>query len=297
MAKQKQLDPIIEDTLKWYNNNKYVRIGSDVSVTELMMPPQLVILRDRYRPQIASTDLNMEMPAISGTAIHGAIQRYLRIEANVSGRWLIERKMCSVIDGVRIAGKFDALRDLQHLYDIKTTKVWKYIFGGVVEFEQQLNLYDYMLHLDGYDIKTLTIMMIMGDWMQGKIWEKGYPQERIQILPIKKWTRAEQKHYIEARVQGWKKARKLSDKDLPNCTPDERWADKEVHKLYRTSTAKRATKNFGTLTGALSYQSVCNMKDPKAWGNSTIKTFRANPWKRCESWCAVKDFCKQYGSK
>ena len=170
----KVLDPIITDVLKWYNRNKYVRIGSDVSVTELMMPPQIVHLRDRYRPQITSADLNMEIPAMTGTALHGAIQRYLRIEASVTGRWLIERKMCAVIDGYRVAGKFDALRELKHLYDIKTTKVWKYIFGGVTEFEHQLNMYDYMMYLDGYtDIKTLTIMFIFGDWSPGKVWEKG----------------------------------------------------------------------------------------------------------------------------
>ena len=293
----KSVDPIIKDILHWYNKQKYVRIGSDVSVTELMMAPQLVHLRDRYRPHISVTDLNMEIPALTGTALHSTIQKYLRMEAQVSGRWLIERKMCSIIKGQRVAGKFDALRDLEHLYDIKVTKTWKYIFGGVVEFEQQLNMYDYMLHLDGYSIKTLTIMMILLDWMPGKVWEKGYPQEKIQIIPIKKWPRKEQKDYIERRVDLWKGAKNKPDNKLPECTLDERWADKEVYKLYRVPTAKKSTKNFHTLRGAKSYQAVCHAKDPKGWANSKIKTFREKPWKRCETWCQVKDYCVQYRNR
>jgi len=291
------IDPIVSDTLKWYNHNKYIRIGSDCSVTEIMSAPQFVHLRDRHRPKIISTDLNNEMASISGTAVHSAIQRYLRMEANVSNKWLIERKMVSIINGVRVAGKFDALRDLEHLYDIKTTRVWKYIFGGVKEFEQQLNLYDYMLFLDGFNIQTLTIMMYMWDWQIGKVWEKNYPKERIMILPIKKWSRKEQKDYIEDRVKKWVDAEPLKDKDLPHCTLDERWAEKEEHKLYRLPTAKRCTKTFNTIVGAKSYQDVCKTNDKKSWNQSVIKTVRAKPWKRCENFCQVSQFCNQYKNK
>jgi len=296
MTKQ-TTDPIIIDILKWHNNNKYIRIGSDVSVTEIMNAPQQVHLRNRHRPKIISTNLGDDMAAISGTAVHRSLQHYLRIEGNVSGRWLIERKMTSVIDGVRVAGKFDALRDLEHLYDIKTTRVWKYIFGGVKEFEQQLNLYDYMLFLDGYDIKTLTIMMYMWDWQAGKVWEKGYPKERIMILPIPKWDRNVQKLYMESRVDAWKQAEHCTDSTLPECTFDERWAEKEVFKLYRLPSAQKASKVFNTMTGAKSYQSVCEANEPAKWSTSVIKTFRSKPWKRCESWCSVADFCHQYKNR
>jgi hypothetical protein len=49
---------IIEDILTWYNKKKYVRLGSDVSVTELMMPQRLVALRDRHRQQIVEDSLD-----------------------------------------------------------------------------------------------------------------------------------------------------------------------------------------------------------------------------------------------
>jgi len=292
-----KIDPIITDILKWYNQNKYVRIGSDVSVTEIMNAPQQVHLRNKYRPKIVSTDLNDEMASISGSAVHSALQRYLRMETNVSGKWLIERKMNTIIRGIRVAGKFDALRDLKHLYDIKTTRVWKYIYGGVKEFEQQLNLYDYMLYLDGYNIKTLTIMMYMWDWQPGKIWEKNYPQARIIIIPINKWSRKEQKIYMEDRVDKWNRNFGKIDKDLTPCTPDERWAEAEVFKLYRLPSHQKATKNFNTETGAKSYQAVCMGNDSKQWDKSVIKTFRANQWKRCEKWCQVSDYCHQYKNR
>ena len=294
MTKQ---DPIVTDILKWYNHNQYIRIGSDVSVTELMDAPQIVHLRERYRPQLSVTELDDIIPALMGTGIHGVLQRYLRTEASMSGKWLIERKMVALVDGIRVAGKFDALRDLKHMYDIKTAAVWKYIFGGTADFEKQLNMYDFMMRMDGFNVETLTIFMVFKDWTAGKIWEKGYPQNRQVIIPIKKWDDMEQETYIKGRVDLWAKAKVMPDDKLPKCTPEERWAEKQVFKLYRTKTAKRATKVFETSTGAKSYQDVCSTNDEKAWKQSYIVPFNPKPWKRCESWCSVKDFCHQYKNK
>jgi len=290
----KAKDPIITDILKWYNNNMYTRIGSDVSVTELMEAPRIAHLRSRHGKKVPSKDLSNELPAIIGMSVHSGLQRYLRTEANVTGKWLIERKMIGLVDGIRIAGKFDALRDLQHLYDIKVTRIWKYIFGGQLDFEKQLNMYDYMLWKDGYNVKSLSIMMVLLDWSPGKIWEKNYPQERIQIIPITKWTRNEQDVYIKDRIKKWKDSKDLADDKLPECTFDERWAEKEVFKLYRTPTAKRSTKNFDTLTGAKSYQDACITNDASRWKKSRIESCRANPWKRCKSWCKIAPFCNQF---
>ena len=294
MAKQ---DPIVTDILKWYNHSKYIRIGSDVSVTELMDSPQIVHLRERHRPKLTVTELDDIIPALMGTGLHNVLQSYLRTEANTTGKWLIERKMVSVVDGIRIAGKFDALRDLKHMYDIKTAATWKYIFGGTSDYEKQLNMYDYMMRQDGFNIETLTIFMVFKDWAGGKIWEKGYPQNRQVIIPIKKWDNLLQEAYIKGRVDGWVQAKALPDNKLPKCTPSERWAEKEVFKLYRTKTAKRATKVCETATGAKSYQDVCRTNDKKAWANSYIVPFHPKPWKRCESWCSVKDYCHQYKNK
>ena len=293
----KQKDKMVEDILKWYNNRKYIRIGSDVSVTELLDPPRLVHLRDRHKPQIKSTDLSGEIPALVGTGTHSILQNYLRTESYVSNSWLIERRMTAVVNDVRIAGKFDALKDLKHMYDIKVTRVWKYIYGNNKDFERQLNMYDYFMHLDGYEIETLKIMMVILDWSEGKKWERGYPNSRIQIIPIKKWSRTQQKKFIEDRVNSWKAAKPLADDKLPECSLDDRWAEKEVHKLYRLPNAQKAYKIFNTKTGAKSYQDVCQANEPKKWDKSIIKTFRAKPWKRCESWCKVADFCNQYQNR
>ncbi len=290
-------DPIITDILKWYNKNRYTRIGSDISVTELMDAPQIVHLSERHRPKLTVTELDDIIPALIGTGLHNVLQSYLRTESNVSGKWLIERKMVSVVDGIRVAGKFDALRDLKHMYDIKTAAVWKYILGGTSDYEKQLNMYDFMIRQDGFNIETLMIFMVFKDWQGGRIWEKGYPQNRYVIIPIKKWSNQEQEKYITNRVAGWLRAKVMPDNKLPECTLSERWAEKEVFKLYRTTTAKRATKVFDTSTGAKSYQDVCSTDDSKAWIKSYIKPFNSKPWKRCESWCSVKDYCHQYKNR
>lgn len=139
--------------------------------------------------------------------------------------------------------------------------------------------------------------MVLLDWQQGKIWEKGYPQSRIMILPVSKWDRPKQKQYMEGRVTLWKDSKNYKDVDLPKCTLSERWADEPTYKLYRVATHKRATKTFKTDTGAKSYQAVCMHNDASKWKNSVIKSVRGNPWKRCDSWCEVAPYCDQYKNR
>jgi hypothetical protein len=285
------MDKIIEDITKWYNKDKYTRFGSDVSVTELLRPVRVTHLYNRYRQLIKKPDLKQVLSSFLGMGIHDQLQRYLKKD----DKWLVERRLLSVIDGVRLAGRFDAMYDYKDLYDIKFTKVYKYMKGDFSEWEQQLNMYDYMAWKDGIELSSLKIMMIFADWQLREQWKEDYPSSVITIVPVSQWSRTKQESFIKERILMWKSTQSLEDTKLPLCTQDERWADPPLYKVYRVPTHTRASKVFKNKTEAENYLKDKKSKDSN-WSNATIKSERSNAWRRCV-WCDVSGWCNQFVNK
>jgi len=282
--------------LKWYNNNKYSRLGNDLSVTELLRSPRQNHLSDRYRKQVKKTSMDQIMAALKGNGVHDQLQKYLRREATINSNWMIERRLCTVIDGLRVTGRFDALYDLKDLYDIKTCKVYKILKGDYSEWEAQLNAYDWMLYQDGITINSLKIYAVISDWNAGDTWQTGYPATSLFTIPIKKWDAAAQETWLKTRVKLWKDSRHLADDKLPLCTTEERWANATVYKLFRTPTLKKANKTFPIRKRAENYMNACKTKDPDKWKDALIREDTANKWRRC-GWCDGADFCNQFKQK
>ena len=282
--------------MRWYNKNQYTRIGSDVSVTELLRPPRINHLINRHG-RVQKTEPSKIVPSLMGNGIHDQLQRMLRRENTVnSGSWLIERRLLAVVDGVRISGRFDALHELKNLYDIKLSKAYKFIKGDTVEWEQQLNMYDYMLWLDGYEIESLKILFVVSDFNKGESWSPNYPPDVLNIIDINKWPRVDQVSYISDRVQLWKETKDLVDDDLPLCSPKERWANASIFKLFRTPDMKKANKTFPTRARADAYLKVCVTKDPDKWGTGLVRELIGEPFRRC-SWCDASAHCNQFINK
>jgi hypothetical protein len=288
------MDKILEDITKWLTRDKYRRLGNDVSVTELLKPVRAVHLQNRHRDKLKVRELDNSIAALTGNGLHDQLQRYLRDEDRVSGNWMIERRLLAVIDGVRVSGRFDALYKDEVVYDIKTTRAWKFMKGDYTDWETQLNMYDYMLSLDGISVNSLRIMGIVLDWQAGEAWKPEYPKSRIEIIEMAKWSRSEQEKFMRTKISAWKKGLTKSDLDLPLCKPTERWADKPVWKLYRLKSSKRATKTFYEKSKAERYMAVCTKNNPTKWKEGRIEKTHAQQWKRCDNWCDVAPFCEQY---
>jgi hypothetical protein len=206
--------------------------------------------------------------------------------------------MMSVVNGVRIAGRFDVMQNNDTVLDLKVTRVWKYLFGGREEWEEQLNIYRWMLSQDGFKINKLQIMMILLDWSKFETFRNpDYPKSRAQLIDINLWPLAQTQQYVEDRVNEFLRCKTLADDKLPLCSEEDRWAARPVFKLYRTKTQKNSTKNFESLKRATAYELKCKQNDPKKWAQSHIKSVRGDLWKRCDSWCAVADHCNQYKNR
>jgi hypothetical protein len=259
----------------------------------------MVHLKNRFRPKLGVKSLNNVIPSLTGQGLHDALQRYLRYEDNVNKNWQIERRLLSVINGVRVAGRFDALYDNKVLYDFKVTRAWKFEKGDYTDWEIQLNCYDYMLSLDGIQLESLKIAGIVLDWQSGKVWKQGYPQSRFPIIDIKKWSVKEQEKYLSDKVTKWSTSLQLPSGKLPLCSAEERWASKPVWKLFRTKSSKRATKVFPSQSRAKAYLQACQIgtKNQKKWDQGYITKHVDTPFKRCEDWCDVSTFCNQFNLK
>lgn len=291
------MDELEQTVIKWYNRNVYDRLGSEVSVTELLNPPRIVHLKNRYGRQ-SKTELKEFMASLLGNGIHDQLQRYLKDESRVNHNWKIERRLCSVVDGIRVSGRFDALYNNEILYDIKSTKVYKAMKGDYTDWETQLNIYDWMLFQDGIDVKHLRVFMVLLDWNQGNVWKNpNYPTTAISTIPISRWDRTKQAAWIMTSIDIWKSSRNLMDKDLPLCSRKDRWASNPTFKLFRSKKMKRATKTFTTKERAEAYFSVCKTKDATKWKDGFIKEESEGLWRRCEKWCDVSEHCNQYQNK
>ena len=291
------MDELERDVLKWYNNDEYNRLGNDVSVTELLNPPRIIHLQNRYGRQ-DKIELKKIMPSLIGNGVHDQLQRFLKKESTINNNWKIERRLCTVVNDVRVSGRFDALHMDEILYDIKVTKVYKAMKGDYSDWEKQLNTYDWMLWKDGIDCKHLRIFMVLLDWNQGEAYRNpNYPSTAISIIPITKWDRSHQSSWIETAVDTWKSSKDLTDTDLPLCGREERWADKPIFKLYRNNELKRATKTFATKDRANAYMNVCKTKDPEKWKDGFITEDSENLFRRCMGWCDAAKYCNQFQNK
>jgi len=108
------------------------------------------------------------------------------------------------------------------------------------------------------------------------------------MLPVKLWTQEEVRSYISARVQLHQEAERLSDADLPICTPQDRW-EKPTTYAVKVKGQKRAQRVLG------------GMADAEAWAAENMKKefeieTRPGESVRCMSYCDCNNYCSFYQS-
>ena len=99
------------------------------------------------------------------------------------------------------------------------------------------------------------------------------------VLPVRKWSRAEQETYLKERVALWKSG---MDEIIFPCTDDERWAKPPVYAVKNEGN-KRANRLFDMEKPAQEY----------AEANKMIVEYRPGEQTRCMRYCPVLRFCKQ----
>ena len=280
------------------HSRSYSSWGSDYSVTSLIQPPRIVQLQKRYaeildQEPMTNDFILKQLRSFSGTAIHdrfrSMLYRFLNKYPN-SG-YLIERRVWDRICGRKISGQFDAYRH-GALYDFKTTSVWKRIFGQGTEWEQQLNIYAYLLGTCNIEVTVLYIIAWYMDWSEWKSKQKDYPSLPIEQIWIENmWSTGEQKDFLEHRIELHKQNEDRADHELDYCTPEDIWT-KDTTYAVTFPGAKKAvrTKGLNSRKDAEDFIKNSKNKNKDTWYVDT----RPGERTRCKNYCRYNKYCNQW---
>lgn len=275
----------------------YTNLGADYSVTDLLKSPQQVQLFKRYSSVIKrEVDILGQLAAFRGTAIHEQFRKmlYKVITKQQSDDYLVEKRLWDRINGRKISGQIDCLHK-NTLYDFKTTSVWKKIFGDTVEWEQQLNLYSYMLALIGVQVKDIHVIAWYQDWNKMQQYNNTqYPSQVMEVINLPLWTAKEQQEYITNRIEIHKAAELLSDTGLPECTNEEMWVKEDTWAVYKVDKKKDSAKSIGRKKASRVLKSKTEAEKWIGTKENFTIVHRPGERTRCENWCLVAPFCFQH---
>lgn len=262
--------------------DNYSRGESRKSVTQLISPPRIDLLRERHSGEM-STDLVDKIWSMLGSAVHHLL------EQGAAEGHTPEERLFTTIGGWVISGQVDVQHDdgVPGIIDYKVTSVWSVMFDKP-EWEQQLNAYAYLVWAaKGIKIEKLQICAILRDWRRSDAdKDPTYPQQPIQLVDVALWSEDEQAAWLAERVALHQAATTAIEfgEELPRCTDDERWIRASKWAVFKPG-GKRATKV------------VDNEEDARAEAErvgGTVQQRGGEP-KRCTgNYCGVRDWCSQW---
>lgn len=201
---------------------------------------------------------------------------------------MIEKRMFAKVNGWIVSGQCDSFNaNTGVLEDYKLTSVWKYIYNSKEEWEKQLNIYKWLWHENGYEVKEAYVHGIFRDWQKTKAdIDPKYPKNQWEVMPINLWPIDQCEAHVKERIKIHQEAEKVEDKLLPLCSDEERWADPEKWAVKKEG-GKRAIKLFDSSAQAIDW-----MARYKKAGEKLLVEHRPSESTRCiHNYCEVRDFC------
>ena len=272
-------------------NDPYSRGDSRWSCTQLINPTRITLLQERHDDEIVE-DVSENIWPLMGKAGHAVLEKHQVDNA------IQEERLFATVLGVRISGASDYIHGDNEIevIDWKFTSVYTRIFGSrLPEYERQLNVYSWLWREHGFPMDRLRVLEIYRDWKKGEAKRRADYPPQAQMIEIPLWTHERQTRYISNRVQYLNIHIGRLDEHLPDCQPDEYWAQGEKWSVRREGN-KSAIRNLDTLKAA---KKVLASEITK---NSARKTplkpvfIQHTPARRarCEEYCNVAPFCNQW---
>ena len=280
-----------EALVKAVTNDTYSRGTADRSVTGLLAPPRQAALIERHGGMI-SEDVSERTFALYGQLVHLLLERAGEQSRNA----INEERLYAEVGGWTISGQTDTLTLTEDQrswiisdYKFVTAYKFKRSYSGELvmpeEYEQQLNLYAYLLRENGSKVDGLKIVAIYRDWskLEAKR-DKNYPQLGAETHDVPLWSEERAKAFMEERVR----LHQHAENDLPECTDDERWAKPDKYALMPNANSARARKLFDSEIDASTWAAANKMKP--GW----VIDHRKGANVRCENYCVVSEWCEQF---
>ena len=271
---------------------QYSKGSSEISVTEILSPPQLVLLRRQHQEDIEQDAADMVW-SLFGSAVHNIL------EHGKDDNHIVEQRLFTTFEGWSISGAIDLQKIIDGkilIADYKVTSAWA-VQQEKQEWINQLNLYAWLVERtqateigartsDGL-VSGLQIIGIVRDWSRREAALKDtYPQAPIVTLDIPLWSYEDREEFVRRRLTLHNEANFASiSGDMPQCTSEEMWEKKTTYAVMKEG-GKRAKKVFEIKEEAAAFagqQKEAHYVETREGGRT-----------RCESFCQAAPFCKQY---
>jgi hypothetical protein len=262
----------------------YSKGDSQYSVTEIMSPPKIRRMREKYNDQIKQDASDM-LWTLLGSALHVVMER------GETPGWLKEERLFAEVNGVKISGAIDLQEDTPEgviIHDYKFTSAWA-VMQAKEEWTQQLNIYKWLVEtVKRKKVVGLKICALVRDFNRHDR-KEGYPAAPICMVDVPMWDSVQTEMYIRERLEMHREAKMRADfgEDLQNCSNEERWMSETTFAVKREG-RKTAIRVFKTIEEA-------NTLAEKEKGYVETRHGEA---RRCTgNYCGVAQWCDQYQSE
>jgi len=282
-------------------------IGTDISATSLKDSPRIPFLRKNNPDLVKEKAKNMILP-LMGTALHKLM------EENSPSDWVLEERFYTTVEtplGQKVlSGQIDAVVPVEEesakkffkkkvekpcvIYDYKLMHSWK-TDTDMKDFEEQGNIYAYLLRKNGYSPISFVIWAFIRDWTNAV----GERKDLNPLAPFEfpLWPVDVVEDYIKDR------ASVHFSNEEPSCSEKDMWLSPSVFEARKKKFSKdgsmellKTTKLFNSEKEALHWIAD---GEHRATAGTTVDDWaiaeRPRIHRRCEgNYCGVAEICDQF---
>lgn len=275
---------IPQEVVDAINNDRYSHKGN-ISVTTLLLPPRIRVLRKRYWDQIEE-DVCDRLFALYGQVIHGVLERTNDFDAFHEERLYID------VDGWTVTGQTDLYKRKDNgeyvLRDYKFTSVFT-SGKDKPEWQAQVNIYAHLWRKHGFRVDRAQIVLIFRDWRKREAERNPSYPPPIELIDVPLWSDRDVAQFVLERVRLHRDAETLPDDALPLCSPEERWERGASYAVMKPN-RKTAVRLFESEAEAHQYIKNAVAMGEKDAASLYVEQREPEPV-RCLYFCNVSQFC------
>jgi hypothetical protein len=267
----------------FFNETMYTPKEKRYSATTLLKPTQQIILEKRYNNELEQ-DVSEMVWLLFGTAVHDMLEKY-----DETGNAELYFNT-PIIEDYLLSGKVD-LYDEENgvLTDYKTASVNKVLFKNFDDWYKQGMIYAYLLKMNGKDVKKVQFHALLKDWSQATLKRKvmnreEYPKTAIFtydfMVSDKEMNDIEV--FIKEKFDELVANESFDDGNLTECSNEEKWNSGDTYAVKKRG-VKKAKRVFKNEQDAIEFLTKGHYIEQRKGVN-----------KKCDLYCPVRDYCKQY---
>jgi hypothetical protein len=266
--------------VKAVSTEKHNADGS-LSATTLIQGVKQIILMDRYW-DLLEEDVSDRVWAIWGSAVHSLME-------SEGENDFCEQVMSYNVGDVTVTGKIDCYNMSEGIIDdYKTASVTKVKFGDFTDWYLQGMIYAWLLVKNNFPVKLCRFISLLKDHSKtDAMRDYQYPQNPVYVykFPVTNKDLFKIGIYIKNKVEDHQRCINLLDKEIPPCSPEERWERPPVYAVKKPG-LKRAVRLFDRREDATLLA--------QTKGENHYVEYRQGESVKCRSYCLCNRFCNFY---